>query len=151
MQTEFAHTLAVYCSDGRFAPATDEFVRHTQGEGLYDRFVVPGGAAWLCLDIHTVWEHELARRHLSFLVEAHQIRRVILVAHQQCGFYERHYRSPEQKQMADLHVAPRILLERHSGILVEAYYLRVVEGKPVFIAVIPSEPSKAPPSPTQQG
>lgn len=151
MQMEFAHALAVYCSDGRFAPATEEFVCRTLGEELYDRFVVPGGAAWLCLDIPTVWEHEMARRHISFLIEAHQIRRVILVAHQQCGFYERHYRSPEQKQMADLHTASRILLERHPGILVKAYYLRAVEGEPVFVAVVPSEPSEAPLSATQQG
>ncbi|MGQ9487651.1 MAG: carbonic anhydrase [Armatimonadota bacterium] len=150
MQTEFAHTLAVYCSDGRFAPATDEFVRNALHEECYDRFVVPGGPAWLCLDIPTVWEHEMARRHISFLVEAHQIRRVILVAHQQCGFYERHYRSPEQKQMADLRTASRILLERHPGIAVEAYYLRIVEGKLVFVAVGPPEPCETSPPSNQQ-
>ncbi|MGC8784490.1 MAG: carbonic anhydrase [Armatimonadota bacterium] len=135
VREEFAHTLAIYCSDGRFAPACEQFIRQALGEEWYDRFVVPGGAAWLCMDVLTVWEHEMARRHLSFLVDAHRIQRVILIAHQQCGFYERYHLSPEQtvqKQMADLQAATRIFYERFTGITVEAYYLRVVDGQPRF-------------------
>ncbi len=153
VREEFAHTLAIYCSDGRFAPACDGFIRHTLGEEWYDRFVVPGGAAWLCLDVRTVWEHEMAHRHLSFLVEAHKIQRVILIAHQSCGFYERYRLSPEQtvrKQMADLQGATRIFYERFTGITVEAYYLRVVDGEPRFEPVTLQTPGEPlPPSAPQ--
>lgn len=142
---EFAHTLAIYCSDGRFALACEQFIRQTLGEEWFDRYIVPGGAGWLCLDVLTVWEHEMARKHVSSLVEAHSIQRVILIAHQQCGFYERYRLSPEQtvrKQMADLQTATRILQERYPNIKVEAYYLRVADGLPRFEAITPQKPGE---------
>ncbi|GBC95721.1 hypothetical protein HRbin16_01514 [bacterium HR16] len=149
VREEFAHTLVIYCSDGRFAPACEHFIRQTLGEEWYDRFIVPGGAAWLCLDVLTVWEHEMARRHISFLVDAHRIQRVILIAHQSCGFYERYRLSPErtvQKQTADLQAAARILHERFTGIAVEAYYLRIVDGQPCFEPVTLQTPDEPLPS-----
>jgi|GEM_PF-544779 len=135
MRTEFAHTLAIYCSDGRFAPACERFIQQTLGEEWFDRFVVPGGAAWLPLDVLTVWENHVARRHIGFLIEAHGVRRVILIAHQQCGFYEQLRLTPEQtvnRQVEDLRTAIRFLQEEHPGIAVEAYYLRVADGQPIF-------------------
>lgn len=137
---EFAHTLAIYCSDGRFALACEQFIRQTLGEEWFDRFIVPGGAGWLCLDVLTVWEHEMARKHVSFVVEAHSIRRVILIAHQQCGFYERYRLSPEQtvrRQKEDLQAATRTLQERYPNLKIEAYYLRVAEGLLRFEPVTP--------------
>lgn len=135
---EFAHTLAIYCSDGRFASACEQFIQQALGEQRFDRFVVPGGAGWMCLGVLTVWEHELARRHISFLVEAHGIQRVILIAHQSCGFYERYHLPPEQterRQIEDLWTAIRTLRERHPNLVIEAYYLRVREGQPLFEAI----------------
>jgi len=49
MRTELAHTLAIYCSDGRFAPACERFIQQTLSEEWFDRFVVPGarrGFVW---------------------------------------------------------------------------------------------------------
>lgn len=149
----FAHTLAIYCSDGRFAPACERFIHQELGEEWYDRFIVPGGAAWLCLDALTVWEHEMARRHVSFLVEAHGIRRIILIAHQHCGFYERYRLSPEQteqRQAADLHTAARALQERYPNIRVEAYYLRIADGLPHFETTTLRTPGELPAPPAPQ-
>jgi hypothetical protein len=53
-QTERPHTLAIYCSDGRYAEACDWFIEHVLGEPRFDQFAVPGGAAWLRLDYDRV-------------------------------------------------------------------------------------------------
>jgi len=86
---------------------------------------VPGGATWLRLDYDRVWEHDLARRYLRFLVEEHAIRRVILIAHEQCAFYLAHGVKPDQlyaRQLEDLRVAQRTLAEWYLHLRLEAYY-----------------------------
>lgn len=150
---EFAHTLAIYCSDGRFAPACERFIRQELGEQWYDRFIVPGGAAWLCLEVPTVWEHEMARKHVSFLVEAHEVRRVILIAHQHCGFYERYRLSPEQTertQVTHLQSAARLLRDRYPNLQIEAYYLRITDGQPCFELITLQTPDERHPSSAPQ-
>ncbi|MCS6829052.1 MAG: hypothetical protein RMM08_06040 [Armatimonadota bacterium] len=147
-RAEFAHTLAIYCSDGRFAPACEQFIQQALGEAWYDRFTVPGGAAWLCLDALDLCQFEIARRHISFLVKAHGIQRVILIAHQHCGFYEQRCLSPErieQKQKADLQAATCLLREEHPCLKIEAYYLRVDKEQPCFERVTLRKPDEPPP------
>src|SRR6516225_7323020 len=39
--------LALYCSDGRWGEAFDEFCHHHLMIPRYDRWAVPGGPAWL--------------------------------------------------------------------------------------------------------
>src|SRR3954468_14533464 len=39
--------LAMYCSDGRWGDAFDEFCHRSLMIPRYDRFAVPGGPAWL--------------------------------------------------------------------------------------------------------
>lgn len=39
--------LALYCSDGRWGDAFDEFCHRHLHIPRYDRFAVPGGPAWL--------------------------------------------------------------------------------------------------------
>jgi len=124
-QAERPHTLAIYCSDGRYAEACDWFTEHVLGESRFDQFAVPGGAAWLRLDYDRVWEHELARRYLRFLIEEHAIRRVILIAHERCAFYLAHGVKPDQlyaRQLDDLRFAQSILTDWYPSLRTEAYY-----------------------------
>ncbi|MFW6032549.1 MAG: carbonic anhydrase [Phycisphaeraceae bacterium] len=79
--------IAVYCSDGRFGQQCDEFLRRQLGLSRVDRLVVPGGAGALV-------DHDKARLEatglldeLAFLAEAHRLNHVVLINHQQCGFY----------------------------------------------------------------
>ena len=135
LKTEFAHTLAIYCSDGRFAPACEQYIRETLGEEWFDRFVVPGGAGGFCLNALSVWKHHLPLCHSGFLIEAHAVRRVILIAHEDCGFYQRFKLSLEEtvsKQIEDLRATMRCLRQEYPGMVVEAYYLRVADGQPIF-------------------
>jgi len=124
---EYAGTLAIYCSDGRYAEATDWFIEHHLGIPKFDQMAVPGGPAWLSLDIDRVWEHETARRHIGFLIQSHGIKHVVMIAHENCGFY-RLRRIPEEKmkerQIADLQSAAQHLLRLFPNLTVEAYYVR---------------------------
>lgn len=48
-QAERPHTLAIYCSDGRYAEACDWFIEHVLGESRFDQFAVPAarhGCDW---------------------------------------------------------------------------------------------------------
>src|SRR6202042_3386025 len=72
---------AVYCSDGRYGDQMDDFLHLSLGLPRYDRVAIPGGAASLA-------HHPRALdRQLRFLVEAHALTRVVMIAHQDCGFY----------------------------------------------------------------
>src|ERR1700744_379954 len=97
---------AVHCSDGRFGEHIDDFLHNVLGLPKYDRLAVPGGAACLAGHFATYREEEALAEQLRFLIAAHQITRVVLIAHEGCAYYlERLHVSPLQlrgKQLADL-------------------------------------------------
>ena len=126
---------AIYCSDGRFGEQMDEFLHQGLGLPRYDRVAAPGGAA--CLADHMMFYHEKnsMERQLSFLIDSHQLRRLVLIAHEGCGFYKGLWmggHSIEQQQAADLHRAAEALRSRHAGLKVEMYFARKVDGRVAF-------------------
>src|SRR5262245_47401326 len=76
--------LVVYCSDGRWTEAFEEFARQSLRLRRYDRYVVPGGPS--CV---TLRGYQPAREYLSFLVREHNLQRVVLIAHQGCAYFAR--------------------------------------------------------------
>jgi hypothetical protein len=122
---------AVYCSDGRYGEQMDEFLHHGLGLPRYDRVAVPGGAACLASHLVTMREEGALDRQLRFLVEAHELDRVVLIAHQDCGYYKRmrvRAKSLEDQQFEDLAKAAKRISEYVRGLEVEAYFARKVEG-----------------------
>jgi hypothetical protein len=88
---------AVYCSDGRFGDQCDELMQTALGLPRYDRLAVPGGAACLASHFLTYREEEGVVEQLRFLVQVHDLERVVLIAHEGCAFYtERLNVSPMQ-------------------------------------------------------
>ncbi len=79
--------VAVYCSDGRFGEQCDDLLHHALGLPRYDRLVVPGGAACLAGYFATYREEAALVSQLEFLIEAHALHQVVLIAHQDCAFY----------------------------------------------------------------
>lgn len=80
---------AVYCSDGRFGIHFDDFLRQHVELTSYDRVVVPGGPACLA-ERPSLRDQQLElESQLRFLVEAHGLCRIVLIAHSDCGFYQR--------------------------------------------------------------
>jgi hypothetical protein len=128
--------LAMYCSDGRWGDAFDEFCHRSLQIPRYDRFAVPGGPAWL-----TAWtgshgsEDKALRRQanlsvaawdqLGLLVHVHELQRIILVAHYGCAFYMEKLKKDADNclpvQLEDLKRARLEVKERFPRLTVETY------------------------------
>jgi hypothetical protein len=126
---------AVYCSDGRYGEQMDEFLHLGLGLPRYDRVAVPGGAG--CLAGHSVacQEKWAMEKQLEFLIKAHALTRVVLIAHDGCGFYKELWkglRSAEEQQGIDLEKAAERIRMWKTGLEVEAYFARRVDGRVVF-------------------
>jgi hypothetical protein len=123
---ERIHALAVYCSDGRWGLAFDEFCHESLSIPRYDRFAVPGGPAWLTLrDASLLKPYDVAREQIQFLVEAHGLERIVLITHYGCAFYAELLRGDPEAclpaQEEDLRAAAATLRAWFAGIQVEAY------------------------------
>jgi hypothetical protein len=89
IESSETQVLAVYCSDHRFQGALREFLDQTLGlKANYDLLVVPGGPQGLAETPHLPKFAWASHRWLRFLIEAHSLQRVILIAHQDCGWYK---------------------------------------------------------------
>jgi Putative carbonic anhydrase len=122
---ERIHALALYCSDGRWGRAFDDFCQRHLRIPRYDRWAVPGGPSWLASGDERDDFAQAAREQLDFLVQAHQLGRVILITHWGCALYgERLQQSPEaclSVQIKDVQTAAQALREWYRGIRVEGY------------------------------
>jgi hypothetical protein len=133
--------LALYCSDGRWGEAFDEFCHRGLLLPRYDRWAVPGGPVCLLPRdsdggfCRGVWEQ------LDFLVRAHELRRVVLIAHYGCAYYaELLGRGPDDclpAQAEDLRTAAEALREWFRGIGVETYLAMRRGGSLSFHQVSP--------------
>jgi len=63
--------MALYCSDGRWGEAFDEFCQKHLGIPRYDRWAVPGGPAWLLPSGEETGFLQAARLQVEFLVNVH--------------------------------------------------------------------------------
>lgn len=126
---------AIYCSDGRFGEQMDEFLHNSLGLPRYDRVAVPGGAA--CLGGHMMVYHEAQAldRQLSFLITSHGLNRIVMIAHENCGFYKGLWLSEmsiEKQQALDLKKAGELIKLHHPKVQTEGWLARKVNGKVCF-------------------
>lgn len=124
--------LALYCSDGRWGEAFDEFCHHCLHIPRYDRWATPGGPAWLAQrDTHRDF-YQPAREQLEFLIRAHELERIVLITHYGCAFYTELMRKEPDEcfpiQLKDVHTAARVLRQEFPSIRVETY-LAMRRGK----------------------
>jgi hypothetical protein len=119
---------AVYCSDGRFGEQFDDFLHHGLELPRYDRLALPGGAACLAGHLLAFREEEALCDQLRFLVRAHGLQRVVLVAHQDCGFYAERLHVPpaqrEARQREDMQTAIQRVRSLAPGVQVEGFFAR---------------------------
>ncbi len=126
---------AVYCSDGRYGDQIDQFLHAGLGFPRYDRVAVPGGAASLADHMIVMRERAALERQVKFLVEAHQLRRVVLIAHQDCAFYRLvriRAGSLEQQQVEDLARAADRIRGFAPAVAVHAYFALKMAGRVWF-------------------
>lgn len=118
-------TLAVFCSDGRWAESFDEFLRYHLQSGRYDRLVIPGGPAWLTTQEDQSDFAQAAREQLDFLVHVHKLDRIVLMAHYGCAVYtDRMQRDADEclpMQVSDLRSARDLIRRWYPSIGVDSF------------------------------
>lgn len=127
---------AIYCSDGRVGEHFDDFLHNGLGLPHYDRVALPGGPACLAGHPGAHVEQDGVARELRFLVEAHELQRVVLIAHQGCAFYRVQFGLPdgllEGQQRADLALAAAKVRDITGIPRVDGWFLRLTEGRVSF-------------------
>jgi hypothetical protein len=117
--------LALYCSDGRWGEAFDEFCHKYLMLPRYDRWAVPGGPAWLATDKGRADFGQGAHEQFDFLVKAHDLRRVVLITHYGCAAYGKWLGQPPDgcltAQLGDVRAAARTLRSWYPDMRVEGY------------------------------
>ncbi len=104
--TKRMHAAAMYCSDGRVCEQYDDFLQNGLKLPRYDRVALPGGPACLAGYSQARLAEAGVLDELKFLVDAHELKRVVLIQHEDCAFYKVRLnvreQSLEQLQRADL-------------------------------------------------
>ncbi len=129
LHRERTDVLVVHCSDHRFQAELHEFLNRILNlNENYDLLVVPGGPQCLTLVEYLPKFSWVGWKWFRFLVENHELSRMILIAHQDCGWYKSlplHLHSatePRMRQEEDLRRARIALLKELSAVRVELYY-----------------------------
>ena len=119
---------AIYCSDGRYGDHFDDFLHNALRLPRYDRLAMPGGPACLAGHFLAYSEEQALVEQLRFLVKAHGLERVVLIAHQDCAFYsDRLHVSPlqlEARQREDLETAAGRVRSVAAGLQVDRFFAR---------------------------
>ncbi|MBI1373022.1 MAG: hypothetical protein GC159_09700 [Phycisphaera sp.] len=120
---------AVYCSDGRFGEQFDDFLYNVLKLDRYDRLAIPGGPAVLATNSKTFTEHRAADKQIGFLLDVHDINRMVLIQHLGCAHYAQLLRLPpkeaKQRQLDDVHRAAEHLHKLAPDLKIEAFLASV--------------------------
>jgi carbonic anhydrase len=135
-------TIIVSCADGRFAIEDADALAALGVHETPDRQTPPGGpAALLERSAATPIDDDVSLRRLTFLIQHHQTRRILLVAHADCGHYRSMFPtdSGEQRfrrQLLDLRAVAEDLRRRFPALEVTCLYARARGGHVAIHRVI---------------
>jgi hypothetical protein len=138
-------TLVVHCSDYRIQQGIREFLN----DGLrldhnFDLLVIPGGPQALALVEYLPKFSWAGWKWFRFLLDRHELKRLILLAHQDCKWYEtlpmhlHGSRNLRERQEEDLRRVHKTLESDFPGLRVEAYYVAWGDDQKVSIETIAS-------------
>ncbi len=138
------NAAAVYCSDGRIGDHMDEFLHNRLGLPRYDRLACPGGPVALAGRLMAFWEARGVLDQLRFLIEVHEVRQVVLIAHAGCAYYSRRLRlapaETEERQREDLQNAASAVRRIDGSIDVAGFFAHVLGSEVWCEPVFASEP-----------
>ncbi len=130
----------IFCSDGRFADQVNDFMQNCLGLFGYDRLAIAGGPVCFAGYFDSYREEEAAISHLKFLVRLHGLNRLILISHEQCGFYSDFLKVHDidllDRMRTDLATAVRRVNSATPRLHVEAYLARLNDAQVWFEPVI---------------
>ncbi len=113
MQKNLTDAVVVHCIDFRLQEYLNRWLDEKIGEGNYDRVAFAGGV----LDFETIFGQ------IKIAENLHEIKKVILINHEDCGAYgaegsvERHHQ--------DLQVAAGKIKAEYPSLEIEGYYLHL--------------------------
>ena len=140
-QSSGVRAAAVYCSDGRFEAQCADFLRNGLGIDRCDLIVIPGGPARLAGYEDPAFADDAVLEELAFLVEAHALERVILIQHDDCGFYQHMLgiKADELRPLQDADIARAAEAVQHATGLehVECYCAVVTQDGITFEPISP--------------
>jgi hypothetical protein len=117
--------MALYCSDGRWGEAFDEFCHTHLQIPRYDRWAVPGGPGCLVRSDDAAGFCEASREQLDFLVRAHKLEQLVLITHYGCAFYGHLLgHAPREcvpEQTRDVGIAAELFRGWYPGMRVDAF------------------------------
>ncbi len=129
VQRADADVLVIHCSDHRFQAAFHEFLNLKLNlDQNYDLLVLPGGPQCLTLVEYLPKFSWAGWKWFRFLVDTHDLKRLILIQHQDCGWYKElpfHLHSssePRARQEEDLRRAHAALARERPELSVQLYY-----------------------------
>jgi hypothetical protein len=135
--------LVIHCGDYRFQGAFYEFLNGVlKLNENYDLMVIPGGPQSLTLVEYLPKFSWASWKWFRFFVEKHGIRRLILIQHQDCAWYQTMplhlHASPElrKRQEQDLGRISRTLTKDFANLTVELYYAKWDPGDRITIDAI---------------
>src|SRR3990172_8985735 len=140
-----ADVLVVHCSDPRLQPAFHEFL--SQGLSLnkkYALLAIPGGPQFLTLVEYLPKFSWVGRKWLRFLVDTIGVKRLILIAHEDCLWYKslpfHLFRSsnPRRRQEEDLRRAQRSLIADFPQLAVELYFAGWDGSEQLTVEAVPN-------------
>lgn len=123
-----AKALIITCMDFRFQDAIHDFSCDLRVEGSYDLLTVPGVAKNLSRpDNQNTKEYILDSIDKSF--QLHEIAKVIIINHQNCGGYEQFDNEESEKvqHYTDLKKAGKIIQDNFPELKIELYFANLKE------------------------
>jgi hypothetical protein len=122
------YAAALYCSDGRVGDHIDDFLHHGLGLPRYDRIACPGGPVALADRFQAFWDARGIEEQIRFLTQVHDVKIVVLIAHEGCAYYARRLSIPaariELEQKIDLEAATKTVQRLAPSVSVKRYMAR---------------------------
>jgi hypothetical protein len=124
--------VVIHCSDPRYQPHFQDFLRSGLKLDRYALVAVPGGPQCFTLAQYLPKFAWAGWRWMKFLVNLTKPSRVILIAHDDCRWYIENRFTTEsrarEKQLEDMRRAQSDIVERFGAIAIEVYYATLTDG-----------------------
>ena len=122
--------IVVHCSDPRYQPHFQDFLRNGLGLTHYALLATPGGVHHLTLTEYLPKFSWAGRRWVKFLADLVQPERIVLIGHDDCRWYKgtqflHLHGGTDDAQHADLRRLKAELRDRLPGSAVECWFARL--------------------------
>ena len=141
-------TVVITCVDGRWYGHFQEFARaHLDAGPQIDFIALPGGVEPFALADAAPNDYDTFRRRLKGLLALRNVRRIVAIGHDDCGWYKARTigsadGAARELQIADLGRAAAVLREMAPDATVELYFARLAKDAPeqVVFESVPTLP-----------